>query len=75
MLGRLAVDKNHTGKGYGGGLLATAIEKAKLVPEAVAVRALIVHALNDESRKFYEHYTFFSSPTLPNLLMLDLADI
>ncbi len=37
-----------------------------------AVCALLVHALNDRARQFYEHYGFRESPQHPMTLMLRL---
>ena len=36
------------------------------------VRALLVHALHDSAKQFYEHYDFQESPQHPMTLMLRL---
>jgi hypothetical protein len=38
--------------------------------EDTGVRAMLVQALNDRARQFYEHYGFRASPTHPMMLML-----
>jgi len=37
------------------------------------VRALLVHALHDRAKLFYEHYGFQASPLHPLTLMLRLS--
>jgi len=37
------------------------------------VRALLAHALNEEAKRFYEHYGFQESPLHPMTVMLQLA--
>lgn len=37
------------------------------------VRAVLVHALNDHAKQFYEHYGFQRSPIQPMTLMLRLT--
>lgn len=39
---------------------------------AINLRALLVHALNDRARQFYEYDGFKASPTHPMTLMLRL---
>ena len=43
-----------------------------MVSQNAGVRALLVHALHDRAREFYEHYGFQSSPLHPLTLMLRL---
>ena len=49
-----------------------AVLRAMAVAENAGVRALLVHALNDRAKVFYEHYGFLSSPIDPMTLMLRL---
>lgn len=39
------------------------------------VRALLVHALNERAKQFYEHYGFQESPQHPMTLTLRLAAV
>ena len=39
------------------------------------VRALLVHALHDRAKQFYEHYGFQESPQHPMTLMLRLNTV
>lgn len=74
VLGRLAIDKSWQGKGLGRLLLRDAVLRAMQVAHIAGVRALLVHALNDNARSFYESCGFQSSPVHPSTLMVLLAD-
>ncbi len=73
VLARLAVDKRAQGIKLGAALLQDAVGRAVTVSQNARVRALLVHALNDRARQFYEHYGFQASPAHPMTLMLRLA--
>ena len=70
---RLAVDTRAQGIKLGAALLQDAVSRAVAVSQNAGVRALLVHALNDRARQFYEHYGFQASPAHPMTLMLRLA--
>ncbi|OBX03099.1 GCN5 family acetyltransferase [Gallibacterium genomosp. 3] len=72
VLGRLAIDVKYQGQKLGAALLKDAVLRAKIVAEQVGVKALLVHALNDNVRQFYLNYGFQSSPIDDRLLMLKL---
>ncbi len=72
VLGRLAVDRGAQGQQLGAALLQDAVKRAVAVSNNAAVRALLVHALHERARLFYEHYGFQSSPTHPLTLVLCL---
>jgi GNAT superfamily N-acetyltransferase len=55
MLGRLAVDQDHKGKGYGKFLLQDAFEKCLLVSDSIGSLAIIVDPI-DDSAAFYRKY-------------------
>ena len=73
VLARLAVDRRAQGLHMGVSLLQDAVHRAVAVSENARVRALLVHALHERARQFYEHYGFQSSPTHPLTLMLRLS--
>ena len=75
VLGRLAVDRKWQGAGLGRGLLRDALLRTFNVSKQVGVRALLVHALSDEAKKFYLCHGFMQSPIEPMTLMLDLRDV
>ncbi|EQB2606687.1 GNAT family N-acetyltransferase [Raoultella ornithinolytica] len=68
VLGRLAVDAAWAGKGLGAALLKDAIYRTEHIAVQVGVRALLVHALNDEVRGFYTRFGF--EPSIINTLTL-----
>jgi len=74
VLGRLAVDKNMQSMGIGRGLLKDAILRTITVAKQAGIKALLVHALSDEARKFYLQCGFIESPLDPMLLMITLKD-
>jgi GNAT superfamily N-acetyltransferase len=72
VLARLAVDLRAQGIKLGASLLQDAVNRAVMVAENAGVRALLVHALNDKAKAFYEHYGFQSSSLNAMTLMLRL---
>lgn len=72
VLARLAVDSKAQGVKLGAALLQDALQRCVLVSQNTGVRAMLVHALNDRARQFYEHYGFKGSPVHPMTLMLKL---
>ncbi len=70
VLGRLAVDRSHHGKGLGADLLRDAILRTGRLAQEVGIRALVVHALNDRANAFYLHHGFSESAIDPLILML-----
>lgn len=73
LLGRLAVNRNHRGRGYGRFLLADALFRA--VRSDIASFAVIVDAKDDTARRFYERESFLPLPDQPMKLFRPMADI
>jgi GNAT superfamily N-acetyltransferase len=74
ILGRLAVDKSLQGQGVGTGLLRDAVLRTLQAAEIAGVRALLVHAISDSAKRFYESYGFRESPVEPMTVMIAIAD-
>ena len=72
VLGRLAVDRRAQGIKLGAAMLQDAVTRALNVAQNTGVRALLVHALNERAKRFYQHYGFQESPHQPMTLMLRL---
>jgi GNAT superfamily N-acetyltransferase len=70
VLARLAVDTRAQGMKLGAALLQDALHRCLSVAQQTGVRAMLVHALNDSAKKFYEYYGFKTSPVHPMTLML-----
>lgn len=75
VLGRLAVDRSLQGQGIGRALLRDAVLRTLQASEALAVRGLLVQALNLEAQRFYLACGFVTSPADPMLLMATLSDV
>jgi len=74
ILGRLAVDKAFQGKGMGAGLLKDAVLRTGQAAQIAGIRALLVHAISDAAKRFYEGYGFIASPIDPMTVMITLAE-
>lgn len=58
LLGMLAVDKRHAGKGVGASLLQDAISRSRELSDMLGVKVLVVDALNPQVASFYEKFGF-----------------
>jgi predicted N-acetyltransferase YhbS len=74
LLSRLAVDRKEQHKGLGKHLLRDAITRSVQAADIIGVRAILVHALHDDARSFYEHFEFEQSPTDELHLLLLMKD-
>jgi GNAT superfamily N-acetyltransferase len=72
VLARLAIDHRAQGIKLGAALLQDAVNRAVSVSQNAGVRALLVHALHDRAKQFYEHYGFQEFPLHSMTLMLRL---
>jgi GNAT superfamily N-acetyltransferase len=75
VLGRLAVDQSHHGKGFGRALVRDAGLRVIQAADTIGIRGLLVHALSPEAAAFYERVGFEQSPLDPMTLMITLADL
>jgi predicted N-acetyltransferase YhbS len=75
LLARLAGDKRWRGKRLGESLLFEALQRSLQASQAIAGVAVLVDALDEQARTFYEKYDFEQSPTDPNQLLLLMSDI
>ena len=72
ILGRLAIDRDWQGKGLGAALLQDAVLRAGQAAHIMGIRGVLVHAISDEAKAFYEHYGFIASPKNPMTLVMSL---
>lgn len=75
VLGRLAVDRSLHGSGLGRALVRDACLRVIAAADAIGIRGVLVHALSDAARAFYERVGFDPSPVDPMVLMATLADL
>lgn len=75
ILARLAVDERSQGQGLGASLLNDALERICRAAQEVAVRAVVVHAINHPAVAFYERFGFRGLSEAPRCLMVTLAEL
>ncbi|MCF8150545.1 MAG: GNAT family N-acetyltransferase [Burkholderiaceae bacterium] len=69
-LGRLAVDRQHQGKGLGELLLVDALKRAQRIYAEAGGIGLFVDALDEQVAGYYRSFGFDASPDNPLLLFL-----
>jgi GNAT superfamily N-acetyltransferase len=75
VLGRLAIDQVHQGRGLGRALVRDAGLRLLNAAEILGIRGVLVHAISDNARAFYEAVGFLPSPSDPMMLMVGLDDL
>jgi GNAT superfamily N-acetyltransferase len=76
LISRLAVDRNWQRQGIGAGLLRDALERTALLSNAVAARAVIIHARDIEARSFFTSQLDFQPSPMDDLqLMISMKDV
>jgi len=65
LLARLAIATSWQGKGLGSGLLKDAMLRTLQAADIAGIRAIAVHAKDDDARTFYERFGFAAAPTDP----------
>lgn len=75
LLARLAVDINYQCKGIGKGLLKDALLRTLQAANIAGLRAIMVHAKDDNAKCFYQKFGFEPSPIEKMLLFLLIKDL
>lgn len=75
VIGRLAVDQTVQGQALGPALLRDAVLRTVQAAEIAGIRAILVHAISERAKRFYEKSGFITSPIEPMTLMITLAEI
>ena len=75
LLGRLAVDASCRGAGHGKRLLMDALYRSWQVSQQVASMAVIVDAIDEKARAFYEAFDFLGFPDQDRRPFLPMATI
>lgn len=73
--GRLAIDRSYQGRGIGRALVRDAGLRLLNTAEIRGIRGVLVHAISDDARAFYEAVGFLPSPSDPMMLMIGLQDL
>lgn len=74
VLGRLAVDRAYQDRRLGAGLLRDAVLRVLQVAELGGIRAILVHAISEDAKRFYERHGFVASPIDPMTLMITIPN-
>jgi GNAT superfamily N-acetyltransferase len=75
LLARLAVDRGWQRKGVGRALLRDAVLRTLQAADIAGIRALAVHAKDENARRYYEQFDFVPSAADPLHLLVLLKDI
>jgi GNAT superfamily N-acetyltransferase len=73
LIGRLAVDRKYQGQKIGMSLLQDAIYRIVTAAQSVGMAYILVHALDDRAKSFYENNGFVAIPERPLTLFLPVA--
>jgi GNAT superfamily N-acetyltransferase len=74
ILARLAVSREHHGRGIGVGMLQDAIRRTLVIAEQAGVRAILTHPIDEDAARFYNRFGFIASPLREQQLLLLLKD-
>ncbi|MEZ5581434.1 MAG: GNAT family N-acetyltransferase [Candidatus Competibacteraceae bacterium] len=75
VLARLAVDQRWQGRGLGYSMLQSAVLKTLQAAEIAGIRAMTLHTISPEARRFYQHFGFRESTFEPMTLIVTLRDL
>lgn len=53
VIGRLAVSRDHAGKGLGADILSDGLRRIAVASQSIGIRAVLVHAKDDAAKRFY----------------------
>jgi GNAT superfamily N-acetyltransferase len=74
IIGRLAIASRFQGHGIGKALLRDAVLRTVRAAEIAGIRAILVHAISESAKSFYEKHGFVQSPADPMTLMIDVNE-
>jgi GNAT superfamily N-acetyltransferase len=75
VLGRLAIDRAWQAKGLGRGLFRDAALRVVQAADIIGVRGMLVQAISEDAKAFYEALGMVVSPLDPMTLMVTVADL
>ncbi len=74
-IGRLAVDRSAQSKGVGSALLRDALQRAIALSTEVGTSIILLDAINEQAKSYYEHYGFVALEDLTLALVLPATTI
>jgi GNAT superfamily N-acetyltransferase len=75
LIARLAVDRSEQGIGLGRSLLLDALQRTERASRSVAMRAILVHAVDEQAAAFYARFGFKPASAEPLTLMVPLEAV
>ena len=76
VIGRLAVDHDHAGKGLGADILSDALRRIAVASQSIGIGAVMVHAKNDAAKRFYRKCAeFIEYPEDSRILFLPIETV
>lgn len=72
--GKLGLSQ-YQGQGLGSALLKDALLRTLNAASIAGIRAVLLHAISDEAKRFYEKAGFSASPVDPMTMMITLTDV
>jgi GNAT superfamily N-acetyltransferase len=75
LLAKFALDSSVQGQGLGSEFLVAALELILAAARRAGGRVVVVDAVDDEARAFYEHHDFTPLPSDPRRLVMKLSSV
>jgi ribosomal protein S18 acetylase RimI-like enzyme len=75
VLARLAVDKAYQDQGLGSALLRDALLRTLNASQIAGIRAVLLHAMSEDAKRFYKRAGFYECPVDPMMMMITLAEV
>lgn len=75
VLARLAVDSAYQRKGIGAALLRDALLRTLAAAEIAGIRAVLLHAMSEDAKRFYKRFGFYECPVDPMMMMITLQEV
>lgn len=75
VLARLAVDKAFQRQALGAALLRDALLRTLNASQIAGIRAVLLHAISEDAKRFYEKFGFYECPVDPLTMMITIAEV
>ena len=76
VIGRLAVSREHAGKGLGADVLSDALRRIAIASRSIGIGAVLVHAKDDAAKRFYMRCAeFIEYPEDSRILFLPIETV
>ena len=76
VIGRLAVDRDHSGRGLGADILADPLRRIAAASRTIGIAAVLVHAKNEAAKRFYlARAEFIEFPADSRVLFLPIETL